>query len=218
MFALTGTGFGPAAVAGQSDRKLGQRRAAARRAAGAGPGGGGAISGRVSIPDQKSGTLIQPAGQTWRQFHQVTLRWIGAIAILGMLALLVLFYLMRGMVKIEAGRSGRTIVRFNAFERFVHWMTATCFIVLALTGLNITFGKALLLPLLGPEAFADLVAVGQVRAQLPELPLHHRRRADPADVDRQQHPEPRRHGMDQARRRHRRQRSSAGLRSTPARR
>ncbi len=103
-----------------------------------GPGGGGAISGRVSIPDAKSGMLIQPAGQTWRQFHEVTLRWIGAIAILGMLAVLVLFYLVRGMVKIEAGRSGRTIVRFNAFERFVHWMTATCFIVLALSGMTIT--------------------------------------------------------------------------------
>ena len=32
-------------------------------------------------------------------------------------------------------------------------MTATCFIILALSGLNITFGKPLLLPLLGPEAF-----------------------------------------------------------------
>lgn len=119
-----------------------------------GPGGGGAISGRVSIPDAKSGTLIQPAGQTWRQFHEVTLHWIGAIAILGMLAAIVLFYLVRGMVKIEGGRSGRTIVRFNAFERFVHWMTATCFVVLALSGLNITFGKSLLLPLLGPDTFA----------------------------------------------------------------
>jgi formate dehydrogenase subunit gamma len=119
-----------------------------------GPGGGGAIGGRVSIPDAKSGMLIQPAGQTWRDFHQVTLRWIGAIAILGMLAVLVLFYLVRGMVKIEAGRSGRTIVRFNAFERSVHWMTATCFVVLALSGLNITFGKTLLMPLFGPEAFA----------------------------------------------------------------
>ena len=64
-----------------------------------------------------------------------------------------MFYLWRGMVKIERGRSGRTIVRFNAFERFVHWMTATCFIILAISGLNITFGKSLLLPLLGPEAF-----------------------------------------------------------------
>ncbi|MBX9842986.1 MAG: formate dehydrogenase subunit gamma [Xanthobacteraceae bacterium] len=118
------------------------------------PVGGGAISGRVSIPDAKSGTLIQPAGRAWREFHQVTLHWIGAIAILGMLAVLVLFYLVRGMVKIEAGRSGRTVVRFNAFERSVHWMTATCFIVLALSGLNITFGRTLLLPLLGADTFA----------------------------------------------------------------
>ncbi len=94
-------------------------------------------------------------GAAGAQFHQVTLRWIGAIAILGMLALLVLFYLIRGMVKIESGRSGRTLVRFNAFERFVHWMTATCFIVLALSGLNITFGKELLTPLIGPVAFAE---------------------------------------------------------------
>jgi formate dehydrogenase subunit gamma len=65
----------------------------------------------------------------------------------------VVFYLIRGMVKIESGRSGRTLVRFNAFERFVHWMTATCFIILAISGLNITFGKQLLLPLMGPEAF-----------------------------------------------------------------
>ena len=119
-----------------------------------GPGGGDAIVGRVSIPDQKSGNLIQPAGRDWREFHQKTLPWIGAIAILGMLALLVIFYLMRGMVKIENGRSGRLIVRFNAFERAVHWMTATCFIVLAITGLNITFGKSILLPLLGPDAFS----------------------------------------------------------------
>ena len=54
---------------------------------------------------------------------------------LGILALLVIFYLVRGMVRIEAGRSGRTIVRFNMFERFVHWMSATCFVVLAVTGL-----------------------------------------------------------------------------------
>jgi formate dehydrogenase subunit gamma len=111
------------------------------------------INGRGTIPDTKSYNLEQPAGRDWRHFHEVVLPWIGTIAILGILAVLVLFYLIRGMVKIEAGRSGRTIMRFNAFERFVHWMTATCFIILALTGLNITFGKKLLLPLVGAEAF-----------------------------------------------------------------
>ena len=114
---------------------------------------GGTIGGRVSIPDQKSGTLIQPGGRDWRQFHEVTLRWIGAIAILGILGLLVVFYLVRGMVRLESGRSGTTIVRFNGAERFVHWMTATCFVVLALSGLNVSFGKPLLLPLMSPEAF-----------------------------------------------------------------
>src|SRR6266571_3630740 len=57
------------------------------------------------------------------------------------------------MVRIAAGRSGRVIVRFNALERLVHWMTASCFIILGLSGLNITFGRPLLLPLMSPEAF-----------------------------------------------------------------
>jgi formate dehydrogenase subunit gamma len=113
------------------------------------------IQGRVSIPDQRSGVLEQPAGRDWREFRNVTLRWVGGIAILGMLALLVIFYLSRGMVRLQSGRSGRTVERFSAFERFVHWMTATCFIILAVSGLNITFGRPLLLPLIGFEAFSE---------------------------------------------------------------
>jgi formate dehydrogenase subunit gamma len=114
------------------------------------------IEGRISIPDTKEGVLIQPAGQGWRFFHEVVLRWIGAIALIGMLALLAIFYLVRGKVKIAAGRSGRTILRFDVLERAVHWMTAVSFIILALSGLNITFGKPLILPLIGPEAFTIL--------------------------------------------------------------
>jgi formate dehydrogenase subunit gamma len=111
------------------------------------------IQGRGSIPDVKSYTIEQPAGRDWRHFHEVTLRWIGAISIIGMLVLLVAFYLIRGMVRLESGRSGRVLVRFSAFERLLHWMTASCFIILGITGLNLTFGKPLLLPLIGPEAF-----------------------------------------------------------------
>lgn len=113
------------------------------------------IQGRITIPDQRAGVLEQPAGREWREFRNVTLRWIGGIAILGMLAVLVVFYLTRGMVRLESGRSGRTIVRFTTFERFVHWMTATCFVILAISGLNITFGRPLLLPLIGFEAFSE---------------------------------------------------------------
>jgi formate dehydrogenase subunit gamma len=113
------------------------------------------IQGLGTIPDVKSYVIEQPMGRVWRQFRDGWLPWIGAIAILGMLALLVIFYLWRGMVRMKSGRSGVTIVRFNVFERFAHWMTATCFIILALSGLNITFGKWLLLPLVGPTAFSS---------------------------------------------------------------
>jgi len=111
------------------------------------------IQGRGTIPDVRSYVLEHPVGRNWQEFHNVTLRWIGGIAILGMLAVLLIFYLSRGMVMIKSGRSGRKIVRFNSFERFVHWMTATCFIILALSGLNITFGRPLFAATVGSEAF-----------------------------------------------------------------
>ncbi len=114
------------------------------------------IQGRGTIPDVKSYVLEHPAGQEWQHFHTVTLKWIGAVAIIGTLGLLVIFYLVRGSVRIERGRSGIKIVRFTGFERFVHWMTAVCFVVMALSGLNITFGRALLLPLLAPETFTAI--------------------------------------------------------------
>lgn len=113
------------------------------------------ISGRGTLPDVKSHNLEQPEGRVWREFHEGWMPIIGGVAILGMLVLLTAFYLFRGMVKIEAGRSGRVLMRFNAFERGVHWMTATCFIILAISGLNISFGKDLLLPLMSADAFSD---------------------------------------------------------------
>jgi formate dehydrogenase subunit gamma len=86
---------------------------------------------------------------------------IGAVAILGMLALLVVFYMTRGKVMISAGRSGQTITRFNGFDRFVHWTTAACFTVLAITGLSLTFGKTLVIPIVGESAFAAWAQLGK---------------------------------------------------------
>ena len=72
------------------------------------------ISGRCTLPDQKACTIEQPAGRDWRHFHEVTLRWIGAISIIGVLALLIVFYLVRGMVRLESGRSGRVLLDWEA--------------------------------------------------------------------------------------------------------
>jgi formate dehydrogenase subunit gamma len=114
------------------------------------------IEGRIDIPDTKASVLVQPAGRTWDYFHEVLLHWGGAIVILGTIALLGLAYIIMGRIRIAEGRSGRKILRFKAFERFSHWLTAVSFVILGLTGLNITFGKIVLLPLIGPEAFSDV--------------------------------------------------------------
>jgi formate dehydrogenase subunit gamma len=112
------------------------------------------IQGTTTTLDHRESVLIQPAGRVWRYFHQVLLQWIGAVAILGMIALLAIGYLLIGRLRVSAGRSGWKVHRFNAFERFSHWLTASSFVVLALTGLNITFGKLLLMPLIGHDAFS----------------------------------------------------------------
>jgi formate dehydrogenase subunit gamma len=114
------------------------------------------IEGRIDIPDRKASVLIQPAGRTWDYFHEVLLHWGAAAVILGTIALLAAAYLILGRIRIAAGRSGRTLVRFRAFERFSHWLTAVSFVLLGLTGLNITFGKIVLLPVVGPQAFSAI--------------------------------------------------------------
>ncbi len=112
------------------------------------------IKGLGTIPDTKSYVLEHPAGRDWRQFHNVTLKWIGGVAIFGMIVVLAIFFLWRGRIPIEEGRSGRAVLRFNAVERFVHWLTAASFIVLGITGLNVTFGRALFVANSGSEAFS----------------------------------------------------------------
>jgi formate dehydrogenase subunit gamma len=112
------------------------------------------IEGQIDQLDERARVLIQPAGRTWDHFHEVTLYWLGAIVILGTLAALAAAYFVLGRLRISAGRSGRKVPRFKAFERFVHWLTAVSFVVLGISGLNITFGKHLLLSLIGNDAFS----------------------------------------------------------------
>jgi formate dehydrogenase subunit gamma len=119
------------------------------------------LSGRVSIPDQRAEVLIQPAGRDWRAFHQSTLPRITAVAILGTILVLGIFYAVRGRIRIDAGRSDQTITRFGGLDRFAHWLTAACFIVLALSGLNISVGRFVLLPVIGPDAFTALSQTGK---------------------------------------------------------
>jgi formate dehydrogenase subunit gamma len=129
------------------------------------------IEGQIDQLDERARVLIQPAGRTWDHFHQVTLHWLGGIAILGTLAALAASYFFLGRLRISAGRSGRKVLRFKAFERFVHWLTAVSFVVLGITGLNITFGKRLLLPLIGNDAFSAFSQAAKYAHNFMSFPL-----------------------------------------------
>ncbi|MBL8697220.1 MAG: formate dehydrogenase subunit gamma [Alphaproteobacteria bacterium] len=118
--------------------------------------GGSALRGYSPLPDQKAATLVQPAGREWREIVKGPLRIWGSWLILGMLGALIVFYVMRGKIEISAGPSGRTLERFSLIERFVHWLTASSFIALALSGLNITYGRYVLLPIMPAEWFTAL--------------------------------------------------------------
>ena len=132
---------------------------------------GGIISGRITIPDAAQGNLIQPEGKAWRDFHNVTLAWVGGIAVLGMLGVLIMFYMTRGKVMVNGGMSGRTITRFNLLERANHWMVAGSFIVLGLTGLNLTFGRHVLLPVVGPYTFTAISEWGKIAHNYLSFPF-----------------------------------------------
>ena len=132
---------------------------------------GGFIEGRTTLPDSAAAVLIQPEGRDWRAFRNRWLFWIGAAAVVGMVALLALFYMVSGPKRLEAGRSGRSVLRFSTLERVNHWMVAVSFVLLGLSGLNITYGALLLRPIIGAEAFTALTYWGQAVHQYLSFPF-----------------------------------------------
>jgi formate dehydrogenase subunit gamma len=97
----------------------------------------------VSIPDKKAGIMIQSEGENWRNARNGPVSNFGGWVIVGMLVLLALFFGLRGRIRIDAGPSGKLIERFGGIERVGHWLTAGSFVLLAITGLNMMYGRYL---------------------------------------------------------------------------
>ena len=127
----------------------------------------GENEGFSTLPGAEKGVLIQRfvqypgsrvtnAGEAWRQVRD---RWIipygGALLFIVLLAL-ALFYWRKGPIGGHEPDTGRQIERFTPFERAAHWTNAIAFVLLAVSGLVMAFGKALLLPLIGHTLFGWL--------------------------------------------------------------
>jgi formate dehydrogenase subunit gamma len=103
--------------------------------------------------------LIQNGGQNWRQLRNQAVTNFSAWALAIVAGAIGLFALIRGRVRLDGARSGRTVERWNMQERVLHWFTATLFIVLAITGLSLLFGRAVLIPTLGYAGFSAYATV-----------------------------------------------------------
>ena len=110
----------------------------------------------VSSRGPASDVVMQDGGMWWLEFRQGPLATYGAYLLGGTLVLLLLFYLLRGKIRIDGTKTGRTITRFSSVERFGHWLFAGSFLVLGATGLISLFGRTVLIPLFGHQGFSTL--------------------------------------------------------------
>ncbi|GAA6164857.1 formate dehydrogenase subunit gamma [Pelagimonas sp. KU-00592-HH] len=121
----------------------------------------GSAEVKVSSGGEVASVLMQDGGMKWLAWRDGPLRTYGGWFLVGTLAALLVFYLLRGKIMIDEPMTGRTVTRFKAFERFGHWLLAGSFILLGLTGLLILFGRIFIAPFFGKEANATLLEVSK---------------------------------------------------------
>lgn len=109
--------------------------------------------GYTAVVGPETNVLIQSRGETWREIRNGPVITLGAIMVVGMIILLAAFQFTKGGAKLEH-RTGRTVLRWPMVDRVLHWYTAILFIILAITGLSLLWGRIVLIPILGKEGFA----------------------------------------------------------------
>jgi formate dehydrogenase subunit gamma len=109
----------------------------------------------------ESSVLVQPAGETWRQLRNGPITIYGGWLIVAVMALIGVFYWWRGPIKLHEKPTGRKLLRFGSWDRMVHWSVAISFVLLAVTGIIILFGKHILLPVFGYTLFAWLAILAK---------------------------------------------------------
>lgn len=117
------------------------------------------VSSQVNSAD--SGTLIYTDGMAWMKFRNQQLMPGLGYAIAGVLLAILLFWLGRRSVPIAGGESGNRIQRTSVYERIVHWTMTTVFLLLAITGFIILYGRPLLIPMMGIESYAMIAAASK---------------------------------------------------------
>lgn len=114
----------------------------------------------TSIPGRETNVLIQPQGQTWRAIR-TPIMGLGALMIVAAVVGLAVFYLWRGRLDYVRRPGDRVIRRFTPLDRYAHWLLAITWVTLAITGLILSMGKTVLLPILGYTLFSWLATLAK---------------------------------------------------------
>jgi formate dehydrogenase subunit gamma len=109
----------------------------------------------------EGGVLIQSEGNTWRHLRNGPVTFYGGILLMLVAAAILIFYKIKGPLTLQDAPSGRLIQRFPRYERVVHWLTAGSFVILAVTGLAMLFGKHVMIPVIGHSLFGYLMVLGK---------------------------------------------------------
>jgi formate dehydrogenase subunit gamma len=117
--------------------------------------------GYTSLPGREMGVLVQSAGETWRQIRNGPVTFYGGWLVVIVLLVLAGIYFALGPIKLHDKPTGRMIERFSLAERWVHWVMGISFVVLAISGLILLFGKHVLLPVIGYTLFGWLSALSK---------------------------------------------------------
>ncbi|MDX1604722.1 MAG: formate dehydrogenase subunit gamma [Candidatus Competibacterales bacterium] len=112
------------------------------------------VGGYSAVQGPEAGVLIQNGGENWRMLREGPVTSYGAYILIGALVLIVLVFLLFGRARLRGGREYMTVERWSLFDRTLHWFTAITFLILAITGLSLLFGREVLIPYIGKDAFA----------------------------------------------------------------
>jgi formate dehydrogenase subunit gamma len=105
--------------------------------------------------------LVQTEGEIWRQIRNGPVTVYGGWVLVVMVLLLALYYWLKGPLKLHDKPTGRMVERFSTWERVLHWTTAISFVILAVSGIVILFGRYIVLPALGYTVFSWLAALSK---------------------------------------------------------
>ncbi|HVR92336.1 MAG TPA: formate dehydrogenase subunit gamma [Casimicrobiaceae bacterium] len=117
--------------------------------------------GITTVVGRETNVLMQPQGQTWRTLRNSNISVFGGWALVLLFLVIATFYWVKGTLALHAPPTGRVLLRFTLLDRVIHWSTAITFCILAISGLIMLFGKAVLLPLIGYTLFSWLAILGK---------------------------------------------------------